>query len=176
MVTQTAPVRLTAAGAFLFGGVWAYISPSRLNLWLRCPLAFKITYIDGIRTPTSASMFIGKQVHAALETHYRHRQLDVTLPPEQVIDSVADSWDEAVSGENVEFKSSGEEMRLKQQTADLVKAYMRQVPADEPRPLAVEGNEPSRAAFDGAFVAYSHVPDLVALLQRYPRLPRGGAR
>ncbi|MEQ8837921.1 MAG: nucleotidyltransferase domain-containing protein, partial [Lacipirellulaceae bacterium] len=26
--------------------------------------------------------------------------------------------------------------------------------------LAEKGNEPSRAAFEGAFVAYSHVPDL----------------
>ena len=24
------------------GGVWAYISPSRLGKWLTCPLAFKL--------------------------------------------------------------------------------------------------------------------------------------
>ncbi len=34
--------------------------------------------------------------------------------------------------------------------------------------LAEKGNEPSRAAFEGAFVAYSHVPDLDSLLQRVP--------
>ncbi len=45
------------------GGVWDYISASRLNLWLRCPLAFKCRYIDGIRTPTTLSLFLGKQVH-----------------------------------------------------------------------------------------------------------------
>ena len=33
--------------------VRAYISPSRLNTWLRCPLAFKLRYIDGIRSPPS---------------------------------------------------------------------------------------------------------------------------
>ena len=40
--------------------------------------------------------------------------------------------------------------------------------------LAVKGNEPSRAAFEGAFAAYSHVPDLDALLQRIPVYPEAG--
>ncbi len=40
--------------------------------------------------------------------------------------------------------------------------------------LADKGNEPSRAAFEGAFVAYSHVPDLDALLQRIPVYPEAG--
>ncbi len=40
--------------------------------------------------------------------------------------------------------------------------------------LAEKGNEPSRAAFEGAFVAYSHVSDLDALLQRIPVYPEVG--
>ena len=40
--------------------------------------------------------------------------------------------------------------------------------------LAEKGNEPSRAAFEGALVAYSHVPDLDALLRRIPVYPEAG--
>lgn len=40
--------------------------------------------------------------------------------------------------------------------------------------LAEKGNEPSRAAFEGAFVAYSHVHDLDGLLQRIPVYPEAG--
>ena len=40
--------------------------------------------------------------------------------------------------------------------------------------VAEKGNEPSRAAFEGAFAAYSHVPDLDALLQRIPVYPEAG--
>ncbi len=40
--------------------------------------------------------------------------------------------------------------------------------------VAESGNEPSRAAFEGAFVAYSHIPDLGALLQRIPVYPETG--
>ena len=60
-------------------GVWDYISPSRLNLWLRCPLAFRLRYIDGIVAPTTPSLFLGKMVHFGLEILYRHRQLGIDL-------------------------------------------------------------------------------------------------
>jgi hypothetical protein len=55
------------------GSAWDYISPSRLNLWLKCPLAFRLKYVDGIKTPTTPSLFVGKMCHAALECHYCHR-------------------------------------------------------------------------------------------------------
>ncbi|MGB5259533.1 MAG: nucleotidyltransferase domain-containing protein [Gammaproteobacteria bacterium] len=40
--------------------------------------------------------------------------------------------------------------------------------------LAEKGNEPSRAAFEGAFVAYSHISGLDALLQRISVYPEAG--
>ena len=39
---------------------------------------------------------------------------------------------------------------------------------------AESGNEPTRAAFIGAFAAYSHIADLDALLQRIPVYPEDG--
>ncbi len=66
------------------GGVWDYTSPSRLNLWFRCPLSFRLKYIDGIRTPTTPSLFLGKMAHQGLEILHRHKQLCVELSPEDV--------------------------------------------------------------------------------------------
>ncbi|MDJ0793823.1 MAG: nucleotidyltransferase domain-containing protein [Woeseiaceae bacterium] len=40
--------------------------------------------------------------------------------------------------------------------------------------VAEQGNEPSRASFEGAFVAYSHIADLDTLLQRIPVYPEAG--
>jgi predicted nucleotidyltransferase len=40
--------------------------------------------------------------------------------------------------------------------------------------LADRGNEPSRAAFEDAFAAYSHIPELEELLQRIPVYPEAG--
>lgn len=39
------------------------------------------------------------------------------------------------------------------------------------RRVADKGNEPSRAAFEGAFVAYSHVADIESLVQSIPTYP-----
>ncbi len=47
-------------------------------------------------------------------------------------------WGQAVVNEQMDFESTAEETTLRHQVADLVKAYLAQVPDDEPRPLAVE--------------------------------------
>lgn len=120
------------------GGVWDYISPSRLNLWLRCPLAFKLRYIDGIRTPTTPSLFLGKMVHSGLEILYRHRQLCVELSPEDVAKRLLVGWDEAVEKESMQFESAAEEGTLKEQAVGLIAAYVAHTADALETPLAVE--------------------------------------
>ena len=126
------------------GGVWDYVSASRLNLWLRCPLAFKLRYIDGVRSPPSPAMFLGRQVHSALEYFYRHWQLGVTLPPEVVVEQLTSSWNEAGDLEHVAFQSHIQSHDLQSLAARLVDQYLHLIPDDEPRPLAVETRLESR--------------------------------
>jgi len=118
--------------------VRAYISPSRLNIWLRCPLAFKLRYIDGIRSPPSKSMFVGKMVHSGLECFYRHKQLGVTLPAGDVVQRMDACWEPLVAEDGIQFKDGAEEAKLRTQSANLVTAYLAQLPADEPAPTTVE--------------------------------------
>lgn len=120
------------------GGVWDYISPSRLNTWLACPLKFKLKYIHGVQTPTSPSMFLGRVVHSALECWYRHRQLGIALPPDDVAGKLLGFWDQAAVNDGVLFESVVEEDASRKQAVDLVSLYLAQVPVDEPKPLAVE--------------------------------------
>jgi putative RecB family exonuclease len=120
------------------GSVWDYVSASRLNLWLKCPLAFKLRYLDGIRSPTTPNLFLGKQVHDALEFFYRHRQFGITLESDAVLKRITDSWDEAVVTEDMSFASAEEEGKLKVKAVDLVWAYLNSVPADEAKPVLVE--------------------------------------
>ena len=120
------------------GGLWAYVSPSRLNLWLRCPLAFKFKYVDGIRSATSPAMFLGKMCHSALEAFYRRRQQGTTLEFVDVIGHLEAIWGQAATDESMQFESSAKQQALKLQAVELLAAYLAQVPADEPRPLAIE--------------------------------------
>jgi len=83
-------------------------------------------------------MFVGKCVHLALEYGYRHKQLGVAVSADRIANRIAESWDEAVTSENMMFPTSAAESALREQATRLVTAYFAQVPADEPRPLAVE--------------------------------------
>ena len=121
-------------------GPTAYVSPSRLNLWLRCPLAFRLKYIDGVVTPPTPALFVGKMVHAGLEAYYRHRQLGVPIDAAELIRRLDPLWGQAVADEGAVFDSVTDEQAAKQQTADLLSVYLAQVPTDEPRPLAVEAS------------------------------------
>ncbi|MEO8498820.1 MAG: PD-(D/E)XK nuclease family protein, partial [Planctomycetota bacterium] len=117
--------------------VWAYISPSRLNTWLKCPVAFRLRYIEGMRTPTTPSLFLGKVVHAGLECFYRHRQVGMHLEPGDVIQRLDACWEALLAEDNMRFVSTSDEDKLKQQAAVLICAYLAQL-GDEPVPMAVE--------------------------------------
>jgi len=120
------------------GSVWDYVSPSRLNLWLRCPLAFKLRYIEGIRTPTTPSLFLGKVVHAGLESYYRHKQVGVRLASEDVVQNMTAHWASLVDEEQMTFATVDQEVATREKAGELVQAYLKQVDPDEPAPLAVE--------------------------------------
>ena len=119
-------------------GVWDYISPSRLNTWLKCPLAFKLRYVDGVRSPTTPSLFLGRRTHRGLEIFYRHRQLGIQLEPGDVVRRMSVTWDSDVCDEEMTFSSSAEEESLRTKESDLVRAYLDFIPEDEPAPLVVE--------------------------------------
>ena len=118
--------------------VRAYVSPSRLNTWLRCPQAFKLRYIDGIRSPASTNMFVGKAVHMGLECYYRRRQMSTQLSAIDVIERMNACWEPWAEDENIVFTDTTEEAKLRKQATCLVTAYIRQLPANEPAPVLVE--------------------------------------
>jgi hypothetical protein len=77
-------------------------------------------------------------VHAALECLYRHRQLGAVLDPADLAYRLVESWGEAVEAEGVQFESTDDANARRKQAIELIAAYCAQLPADEPRPLAVE--------------------------------------
>jgi CRISPR/Cas system-associated exonuclease Cas4 (RecB family) len=115
-----------------------YVSPSRLNLWLRCPLAFKLKYVDGVEVPTSPALLLGQVVHKLLEHYYRHRMRGHSLGAVEVSGHLTAIWAPSVEKANIAFESSAQEERVQCQAVDLVTAYLAQITGDEPAPVAVE--------------------------------------
>jgi hypothetical protein len=120
------------------GGVFDYVSASRLNSWLACPLKFKLKYLDHVSTPSTPPLFVGKACHAGLELFYHHRMLSVTLKPTEVAGRLEASWNGMLADEDIAFESPEEEQATKRQTGNLIRAYLAYIPRDESRPLAVE--------------------------------------
>ena len=58
-----------------------YISPSRLRLWLKCPLAYKLRYIDGHERPPSYSTtsIAGKLAKDNAEEFIGNAAIDATF-------------------------------------------------------------------------------------------------
>ena len=121
-------------------GLWCYVSTSRLNLWSKCPLAFRFRYIDGIASPVTASLFLGKVVHVALESYYRRRQIGQMPVPEDSVSFIEPAWDAMSEEELMEWDSASESTKCRSQAIDLVSAYIREY-ADQPeRIVAMEAS------------------------------------
>ena len=83
--------------------VWNYVSPSRLNLWLKCPLAFRRRYIDGLESPPSPSLFVGKVVHEVLDAVYRCAMVGDYLTECDVPAFVDTAWNRIMESEPCVF-------------------------------------------------------------------------
>jgi ATP-dependent helicase/DNAse subunit B len=120
------------------GEIWNWISASRLNLWLRCPRAFYLRYVEGITTPPSSALFIGKVVHTILAHVYTLQSVGQVCDEENISQLVNDAWGLNTEMEACEFKDTADEEKCKSQVHDLVAAYMTATPIHEEKPVAIE--------------------------------------
>lgn len=134
MKNPCSPQQAPSAG----GGLWDYVSPTRLNTWLQCPLKFRLKYVDGISEPAKPAVFLGKLVHQALAHYYHHLKIGVTLTSPELQQWLTQFGPQAMAAEGIEFSSAVEADALQKQARELVLAYLSNRPPDEPRVLAVE--------------------------------------
>jgi len=120
------------------GMIWDYVSPSRLSLWLKCPLAFKRRYIDGWKTIPSPALFVGKVTHAVLAHVYRLRKAGQLCSPDALPMIVADAWKFAMESDPPYFEDDTAEEKSRFQILDLATAYLTATPIQDETPIAVE--------------------------------------
>jgi len=108
------------------GQVWDYVSPSRLSLWLKCPLAFKRRYIDEWKTALTPALFVGKVVHSVLAHIYRLRIAGHVATMDELPTFVADAWEYARETEPCYFDDDSDEQKYKHQVLDLATTYLPQ--------------------------------------------------
>jgi len=120
------------------GRIEDYISPSRLSLWLKCPLAFKRRYIDDRPSAPTPSLFVGKVVHSVLAHVYRLRIAGQICTPDDMPRFVADAYKYAMEIEPCYFCDESDEEKCRYQILGLVTTYLNSVPIESERPVAIE--------------------------------------
>jgi len=120
------------------GQVLDYVSPSRLSLWMKCPLAFRRRYVEGFHTAPSPALFVGKVTHSVLAHIYRLRQAGQDCPADSLPMLVADAWKFGMETEPPFFENDAEEEKSRYQILDLVQAYLSSIPVQDEKPIAIE--------------------------------------
>lgn len=99
------------------------LSVSRMKLYLRCPLAFSMKYIQGISVPINGNMLIGKCVHKGAEIALKKKiDTKVDAPLDFLLDVYSTTFDEALKQEDVEF-GEDDPGKLKDEGANCIKLY-----------------------------------------------------
>jgi DNA helicase-2/ATP-dependent DNA helicase PcrA len=69
-----------------------YLSYSQIETFRLCPMHYKLRYILGIPTPTTASLSFGTSVHNAMREWYALHQAKQTVTKENVLALLAKHW------------------------------------------------------------------------------------
>ncbi len=118
--------------------VWNYVSASRLNLWMRCPLAFRRKYLEGVTSPSTPSLFVGKVVHGVLEHVYRCLMVGTIATTEDVPAFVEAAWTQTMDSEPCVFADAEQETKSRNLVSDLIRAYLSEIDIASEKPIAVE--------------------------------------
>ncbi len=114
------------------------VSASKLNLWLKCPLAFRRRYIDGVPSSMTPSLFFGKVVHDVLDGIYRCAMLQSYATEDDIPGFVDVAWNRAMNSEPCDFEDETKELKSKNLVVDIVRAYLSEIDIVSEKPIAVE--------------------------------------
>ena len=138
MITLTTPTRPILSRSPMDNHLTNVVSASRLNTFHTCRLKFYFRYVMELVKPTSAALFVGKAVHAALQQWSTARWRGLPHDTEAIKTGFLMNW---IIGQNEDSVPwDAEEENAQQEKAwGLVDMYLRDtpIPAEE-RPEAVE--------------------------------------
>lgn len=115
-----------------------HLSPTQLNMFLRCPRQYEYRYIKGLKIPPSGAMVQGRVWHQTVELNYRQKiDSDSDLALGEMQEFFAEQFDVALKAEEVAFDEDEQPGKLKDQGVSIVAAHHRAI-APAVRPLLVE--------------------------------------
>ena len=113
-----------------------YLSPSQINMYLRCPAQYKFRYIDQIVVPPKSAITKGRCVHLGVEYNFRQKiETFQDLAVGEVKEYTAAEFEKAA--EETEWEQGEDKGAIKDETISLIELYHTEV-APEVQPVLVE--------------------------------------
>jgi putative RecB family exonuclease len=113
-----------------------HISPTQINMFLRCPAQYQFRYIDGLILPPKAAFLRGRAVHKGQEVNYRQKiETKQDLPVADVLDAVSTEFD--VQAPETEWAPDENPGKVKDETISLAGLYHQEI-APTVQPAFVE--------------------------------------
>lgn len=113
-----------------------YLSPSQISMYLNCPRAWQLAYVEGKPRKTVARMFQGVFVHKATETVLKERLASGVLPSvELATDTFSDAFENGKM--HIEDWEGEDQGAVKDTGIKCTKAYYDEA-APDATPIAVE--------------------------------------
>lgn len=115
-----------------------YLSPSQIDMYLRCGESYRRRYIEGERIPPGVAMLQGTGVHAGAEVNFRQKvDTHSDLPFRDIVDAAVDGFDRSLLGGYVIDPEGPAPDEARDQVATLAMLYADEV-APEYQPVHVE--------------------------------------
>lgn len=115
-----------------------YLSISQIGTFMRCPMQWKLRYIDGIKTPPSAAAVKGTATHEGVESIYLEKKDTGTFSPSTAVEKAVTVIDRA---DGIEDWGAKGKDGARDTVAGAVSMYIREKLADKVPQDHIEGIE-----------------------------------
>jgi putative RecB family exonuclease len=103
-----------------------HISPTQINMYLRCPQQYAFRYMEGLILPPKAALTRGRAVHRGQEANYRQKiESKTDLPLADVQDVVSTEFDAAA--QETEWALDENRGQVKDESISLASLYHREI-------------------------------------------------
>jgi len=132
------------------------LSPTQINMFMRCQYQWYLRYIEGLKIPPKPDMVVGSSFHKAMEKNFKHKlETQEDLPVNEVIDVYSEAFEERL--EEVEDKPEDKVLgELKDSGYKITKEY-RENKAPEIKPLEIETHIEAQITPDIKLYGYADI-------------------
>lgn len=115
-----------------------YLSPSAIDMYLKCPKKFEFHYVYGLTTPKTAALLKGSAIHKGIEVYYKLKLENVTdIKSQDIADYAVTKLSDLAKEDDIKLSDVDKDAYSKE-VFSATKCYINNI-GEVTKPVAVEG-------------------------------------